>query len=486
MILDVVQKSTHIDVSYTTEDGKIGIEPVPLPLDGYRNWVICGASDPERDPEFNNIFGEPVKRLRGARFYDMNLTEFLSKRLPKELSDKLHASHLPEFFSVDIETEILDEFPDAESAKSRILVFTITAPNMATMVLSLKDKEHEIDDMRISQLVNDAMSKVGWGQHLNPSGNWRWINQTFDNEADMINHFLDLMRTTLHYIGGWNFFDYDWKYITNRCAILGLDLARSSPEYQIDYEGFPVHRLIHDYMELYASGAHDLDFESLSLDAISKIELKVGKLDYGGLSLKELYEKDYSKYLAYAIVDTILVQLIHKKCARSDSTFAMAEYLRIGIKSSVGAIAQADALCFEEMYINKTVYGLRKEQVEKEPYSGGFVKQPVRKYSNYPVGYDAKALYPNTMRSLNLSFENYIGKASSIEEKELYLSKGYIVTNLMNIYKNDKDYLYKRIQEKLANQRGMFQGLQNEIYLDALTMIDNYAESIGVKLKHND
>ncbi|AFF28103.1 gp105 [Sphingomonas phage PAU] len=486
MIIDIVQKSTHVDISHSTKEGKIVVTSVPLPENGYENWVICSENDPDKDPVFRNFKGEPVKRLPGARFWDLNLNEFVSKRLSPELDESIHSNYVPEMFSVDIETEIKDEFPGAEEAKTRILVFTITAPNMATLVLSLKEKAHEIDDSKVSQYIEEAMDKLEWGKQLRPSNGWQWVNQVFDTEGEMITYFLDLMRTTMGYIGGWNFHAYDWKYITNRCSKLGIDLGRSSPEHEIDREGYPIHRIVHDYMHQYQRSAYDYENESFSLDAVSQWELGIGKLDYGGLGLKELYEQDYSKYIAYAIVDTALVQLIHKKTARSEWVFAFGEYLRIGVKQANGSLAQADALCFEDMYVNNVVYGVQKQSVEKEPYEGGFVKNPVRKYCDYPVGYDAKALYPNTMRSLNLSFENYIGKAANDTEAKAYLQKGYIVTERNNVYKNDKDYMYKRIQEKLANQRAQFQNLQNDIWTNALSVLDSEAERRGIKLKKHD
>lgn len=485
MIVDIVQKASHIDVSHTTQDGKIVISAVPLPPEGYQNWIICGANDPYRDHKFTHITGEPVKRVRGAKFWDLNLNEFISKRLSPELDERLHSMHMPSMYSVDIETEIIDGFPLPEEAKTRILSFSITAPNMKTIILSLDDKKHELNDDMITYWVNKALEGLTWGKKHIPETGAVWVNKTFPTENAMIEYFFYLMREAMAYIGGWNFKEYDWKYIVNRCAKLGIDVEKGSPEYAIDRETYPIHRIIHDYMEHYKKGAVNADFESYSLETVSQYELGVGKLDYDGLSLKELYERDYSKFIAYAIVDTILVQLIHKKVARTDWVFNMANYMRVGSKAVEGALVQADALCFEEMYVSGQVFAGMKGEVTKEEYKGGYVKQPVRKYSDYPVGYDAKALYPNTIRSLNLSFENYIGKASSPEEARIYLEKGYIVTERMNVYKNDKDYLYRRIQTKLADQRAKFQEIQREIWEVTMKQVEEEAKRRGLTLhKH--
>lgn len=500
MILDIVQKSTHIDISHSTKEGKIEITSVPLPPEGYENWTICGENDPNKNTQYRNIMGEPVKKIKGSKFYDLNLVEFVSKRLPPDYMDLIHGSTIPNMFSVDIETEIIDEFPGAIETKTRILCFTITAPNMATMCLSLKDKAPEIDDSQVSYWINKALEGLTWGKDLisSPTTGWAWVNQTFDTEVEMIMYFLDLFRSSMGYIGGWNFLEYDWRYITNRCNLLGIDISRSSPEFEIGKEtlsdmigqppvpGEPIHRIIHDIMAHYIVAAGDAPLDSYTLDAVSYYELGVGKLDYDGLSLKELYEQNYSKYIAYAIVDTILVQLIHKKTSRTDWIFSFAEYLRIGVKATAGALAQADALCFEDMYINNLVYGYIKPTVEKEEFTGGFVKLPIRKYSNYVVGWDAKALYPNVKRSLNLSWENYMGKAANEEEKQKYLGKGFVVTERNSVYRNDKDYMYRRIQEKLAMQRGKFQGLQAEIWTDVLPLFTAEAERRGIKLKKDD
>lgn len=211
MIIDVKQKETCVQVSYTDEKGGISLADIPLPEEGYKNWVICDNLDPDKDPNLKNWSGESVKRVSGKKFEDLNLHEFLQIRAPKDYLDKIHGFNKPNLFSVDIETEITDDaMPDAETAPNKILSISITAPNLATVLLSLKGCNMD----NALKIVNDEMKKCG-SKHTYVA---RQI--VFDSERDMLEYFCTKIRDIFHVIAGWNYKSYDNQYIKNRCKKL--------------------------------------------------------------------------------------------------------------------------------------------------------------------------------------------------------------------------------------------------------------------------
>ena len=76
----------------------------------------------------------------------------------------------------------------------------------------------------------------------------------------------------------------------------------------------PCHTLILDMMDVV--GSFDMVImpikESLSLDYIASESIGMNKIKYDG-DLQKLFETDYSTYVFYNAIDSILVQLIDKR-----------------------------------------------------------------------------------------------------------------------------------------------------------------------------
>lgn len=477
MLIDVVQEKTFVKVSYVNEKGQIELDNLALPPEGYTKWVICDDDDPDRDKEFKNYDGQSVKRVPSYRFEDLNLTEFLTKRIPKEQQDKLFAFHKPNGFSVDIETEITDDaMPNADTAPNKVLSISITAPNMATIWLCLKepnvDKVNEIlQSTEVWKYCQDRKIKLPW----------KYI--VFDNEYDMLVFYCQMIRKTCHLTFGWNFTGYDWKYITNRCIKHNISWEKlTSPEETADRDRIPTHRLVIDYMQAYKAGSRgNSSLLSYSLDSVAEYELGLHKLDYP-MTLKELYRDDFNRFCAYALIDTILVQLIHKKTNKIDVLFNMAYYTKVPFKSSDGNIAQTDALQFVEMYNNHEIYADVKEVGVKEKYEGAFVKAPVYHEVDFPACWDAKSLYPSTMMTYDISPENYIGKCKA-SEVDMLRKRGFFVSDKLSVYKLvPGGGSFKRLESKLMKERKIYKSAMLDIWDRILPMLEKEGKRRGIEL----
>ena len=359
--------------------------------------------------------------------------------------------------------------PQAETAPNDILTISITAPNMATIILTTK--EPNVD--KVQEILNETPV---WEYCRERKIELPWKYIYFPNEREMLIFFCQMVRKNFHLIFGWNFTWYDWKYITNRCIKLSIPWEKlMSPEEKADNDRIPIHRLVIDYMDAYKAGSRgNSSLLSYSLDSVAQFELGLNKLDYP-LTLKELYLQDFDRFIAYAIIDTILVQLIHKKTNKIDVMFNMAYYTKVPFKSSDGNIAQTDALQFVEMYAQNQVYADVREVGTKEKYEGAFVKEPVYHECDFPAAWDAKSLYPSTIRAYNISPENYIGPCKPHEVAKLR-EKGFFVSEKLSVYKNSEDGSFKRLESKLATERTIYKTAMLHIW-------DNFIPKVEKELK---
>lgn len=471
MIIDVKQKDTSVQVSYTNENGGISVVDIPLPEEGYRNWKLCEETDPERDLTKKNWDGKAVKKLPSKRFYDLNVHEFLQVGAPKEYLDLIHKLYKPNLFSVDIETEITDDaMPDANKAPTRILSISVTAPNMATVIMSLKDANMT----KVMDIVNEEMKPYAnkykfFARHI-----------VFSSEKEMLEYYLLKCRDTFNCIAGWNFLGYDQIYIKNRCKKLGINFNICSPIQELDRDGCPVHRLVIDYMEIYKENM-TRDLTSASLNSVSEYELGMHKLEYEQ-TLRELYRDDYDRFIAYAIIDTILVQMIHHKTNKVDLTYNMAYYTKISVKHASKNISLTDALIFKELWARGEVYADERREYDRIDYPGAFVKAPVVHEVDFPAGYDAKSLYPSSGLTMFISPDSYLGKAEPKDIPKLR-KDGFIITHRNSIYKKDRQYIFPKMWGDLRTERDTYKGCMYQIWQNAEGKIEAEAKRRGIELK---
>lgn len=468
MLIDAIHRGNALEVSYICPDTKCIEVKRLIPPKGFSNWAACSEEDPARDPHIRNYDGGHVKSVPAKRFNDLGLLEYLSKRLPEDVGELLHAYAIPDFYSVDIETEIINEMPKADEALTRILSISITAPNMHTIVLTLKPVESA---ERVYSIVNAHLASYG--------GVYPVRIKPFETEVQMLTDFCDFMRRAMHCHGGWNYLGYDWPYIYNRCRRLGVPIEKASPVGEINKENMPTHRLIVDYMELYKDSTIGKYLTSFSLNAIAYHELGVTKIENED-GLKYLYNNKYDEFIAYNAVDSILVQLIHKRSSRIDGLLNMAYYTRMPVSKITGPIALTDALMFEEFWRDgKVMASLPPKQAVRE-FAGGYVKAPVRNVVNYPAVIDVASLYPSIMQAFNISPDTYMGKCRPTEASG-HRAAGRVVTHNNTVYRADKPSVFKRIQAGLKTERGKYKKAKANIWENLFVALEGEMVARGLK-----
>jgi DNA polymerase elongation subunit (family B) len=306
----------------------------------------------------------------------------------------------------------------------------------------------------------------------------------------MLKHFVTVIIPKVTCIAFWNGYRFDWQYIYNRCVrLFGLQetrnmLYKASPTGEIGNISYadpgqstvkipaPLHVGILDYMELVKQYDYILrPYESYSLDWVSEHAVNANKIKYEG-TLQQLYEKDTEWYYFYNAIDSLLILLIHYRLKCLESPCAVSSVTLVPLMAAMGQIALTTANVFEEFYNDnkKVVYDRDEIDRVKIPYEGAFCGAVPGRYS-WTVCDDFASLYPSQIRTCNFSFENFIQKTepSNIpgfrdvkipwteEELEKFRQdKNYFVSNQGHVYKNDKDYAFKKLQKRLKQNRDFY------------------------------
>ena len=422
--------SRKLVASYVDKSGDIKLK--------YYDWenpmkyVTCEENDPQRHPSFKSWDGKNVKQIEVDRPDRYAIYEFLDS-LPQDEQDELFEYNLPKIYFIDIETEIVDGFPEAadikdaegnvtkEGASTQVLSISIVYDDKI-ILLGLKDMPEDMQD-RIHKNTNKYFEKFG--------ADYKFKYVKYDDEFDMLYAFFHKMTPKMPIMTGWNFLNYDWLYLVNRSRKVTkwmdgreyrINPAESSPLKRMnkiwgtEFE-VPMHRMIFDYMQLYEICDTSIKVkESSSLDFVSSKLVGVDKIKYTG-SLQKLYEDDFETFMYYNAVDSVLVQKIHEARNYISIIYAISSLSRIKIVDVVSQMNNALAsLAITEGVLRGKFRELDNIVLFKEGKSdgdatlaGGWVKDPIVGMNRWCVTYDFASLYPTTQRQFFIAPENFVG-----------------------------------------------------------------------------
>ncbi len=242
----------------------------------------------------------------------------------------------------------------------------------------------------------------------------------FNSEAKLLAFFLhryEIISPTI--ITGWNTDYFDMPYLFNRIRnVLGDKSAkRLSPikivydvergkDYSIKIAG--VSQL--DYLQLYKNFNYNEE-PRYTLDAISKKELKRGKVEYKG-SLDNLFREDIDKFIRYNVSDVELVVALDQKLdfielARGICHKSHVAYEEI-YKSSRWLDGALLTRCRKGGLVS--VATLKDSATDAGQAEGAFVKLPKPGIHKFVYDLDLESEYPNNIKSLNISPETKWGR----------------------------------------------------------------------------
>lgn len=270
----------------------------------------------------------------------------------------------------------------------------------------------------------------------------------FDDEISLLESFVNYwINLYPDIVVGWNSESFDIPYIVNRIKnMLGETvLFKLSPVYNLVknpvFEKFNKRTNITtfkiqgvsliDYLPLYKKFAGSSK-QSFKLDAIAKDELDLGKFDYydiGYESMEEFQKKDFTTFVQYNMIDTVLVRLIDKKMGfinlmRNICNISLTEYEAIyqAIPHILGALTVQARINGVKFLTDANKDKDRQHQEEEDDYGyqGAFVfPTKAGYYNNRITSMDFNSLYPNVMMTVNISPDTKVGKLLSDNWKDI-------------------------------------------------------------------
>lgn len=448
--------SKKLVVSYVDKSGDIKLK--------YYNWdnpmkyIACEDSDLQKHPTFKSWDGKSVKQIEVSHPDRYATYEFLDS-LPESEKNEIFEFNLPKIFFIDIETEIVDGFPEAadvldqdgnvtkEGASTQVLSISIVYDDKI-ILLGLKEMPEDMQQ-RIKDNTNKYFQKFG--------ADYKFKYIKYDDEFDMLYAFFYKMIPKMPLLTGWNFLKYDWLYLVNRSR--KLSKWTNGKQYKIDpsvssltkrmnkiwsteFE-VPAHRMIFDYMQLYEVCDTSIKVkESSSLDFVSNKLVGVEKIKYNG-SLQKLYEDDFETFMYYNAVDSVLVQKIHESRNYISIIYAISSLAQIRIvdvvsqmNNALGSLAITEGVLRNRFRKMDNIVLFRDEKGDAEStIAGGWVKDPVVGMNRLVCCYDFASLYPTTQRQFFIAPENFIGvedpkkKGFCDNGREIDLSKHVLCVN---------------------------------------------------------
>jgi len=437
---------------------------------------------------------------------EFDILEFMYE-LPKDLNSVMHAQYFPKLYTFDIETEISSEFPDPDKAEQKVTAISLVGPDLSCIVYGL----HKLNEQQIALFRKRYLDWINENEFardfVKATGKEpKVLYQYFATEEEMLTHFFTVIIPKIACLAGWNSYGFDWLYLVNRITrLFGKNIAynmirKSSPTGEIKQYSWeevggvkkrcpgPCHSIILDYMQIVKDYDYILrPYESYSLDWVGNAAVKAHKIKYEG-TLQDLYERDPEWYYFYNAVDSLITMLIHYKLKSIESPCAVSSVTLVPLQAAFGQVALGTANVFEEFYNQgqKVVWDYDSIERTKIPYEGAFCGCVPGRYE-YTVCFDFASLYPSQVRTCNLSFENFyenkvgpdsFGRYTTLKWTEADLEKfrqdpNYFVTVMGNVYKNDKDYAFRRIQANLKVLRDKYKYTGQRIESELLVEIDN-------------
>ena len=512
MIIDRTfnRKNQKYTISYLDKNGNRAIWQKYLHHWATYEYDDKGLYDTWNGRKCNKIFKDSTQYLPN----EFDQLEFIYQ-LPKDLLDELGAPRFPRVYFTDIETEIGNGFAYAELAEERVNLISIVGPDLSVLVLGLKDMNDEQKELLRKRYMEYLMTNEFARNLINQKKfQPKVLYQSFhDDEKAMLKHWFIRIVSKVGCLCGWNYWAFDWQYLTNRLiklfgkyeAMRILKLASPIGELsKISWSDIggkkhslpsPAHCMIWDYMELVKKYEFSLrPYESYSLDWVGEHGIGSNKVKYKG-SLKDLYLNDWDKFVYYNAIDSALGELIHYRFKCVESPCASASVTLIPAMKALGQVALTTANLFKEFYNDNkhVVYEYDAIDRTKVPYEGAFCGAVPGRHE-YCVCDDFASLYPSTVISLNLSPESIVenkvgpdsfGRYTTVPWTNADLDRfrkdpKYFVSVNGTVYKNDKQYAFARLQARQKKLRNTHKYLGWNLDAQLLPELDRL-----IKIKEN-
>lgn len=385
MLVDFSYNGNYLAVSYINKNGYIDFEHFRYKP---KKYIECDESDPDKVEGLKTWDNKPVAQIdvkyanRYSILYHLDETNEVKKIGDDTFlkRDLIFEHNMPKIFYMDIETEIVDGFPDQHSARTRVLanswVYNDGEQDYGQM-LGLKPLS-DASINKIERSVNKYFEKFG--------ADFKIKYKQCKDEDELLNiTFKSISKMPV--LTGWNFTEYDWVYLVNRYVnkYISKNLKyKKETKQELEKQALgelanllggrnlvaewnsktqsntgvlmPEHMLIVDYMDLFAKYDTKIKIkETNKLDFVAEKILGLKKIAYEG-SLQDLYENDFEKYMFYNIVDVILVKYLHETCKYMDIMFAISSMANIKVTDVFSSVRTTEGVLRRDFKENGIVF----------------------------------------------------------------------------------------------------------------------------------
>ncbi len=379
-----------------------------------------------KDPKgkFNSIYGDPVSRIvckntkelrkemainSSRQLYESDINPIfvcLSENYLNADAPKLNVA----FFDIEVDFDPERGYASPDDAFMPITAIAIHLQWLDTMIcLAIPPKKVKMEDAK--EMVKDFPNTM-----------------LFDNEADLLDTFLDLIQEA-DVLSGWNSEGFDIPYTVNRVTkVLSKEDTRRFCLFNLfprrrEFEKFGresttydfVGRVHVDYLELYRKYTYE-ERHSYRLDAIAEYELGERKTQYEG-TLDQLYNNDFKTFVEYNRQDCALLDRLDKKLKFLDLANTLAHENTVLVQTTMGAVAVTEQAIINEAHRRGFVVPNRTKMNERESNegaAGAYVAYPKEGLQDWIGSLDINSLYPSAIRALNMGPETIIGQLRPI------------------------------------------------------------------------
>jgi DNA polymerase elongation subunit (family B) len=397
-------------------------------------------------------FYDQYKSIPEYKIYGMNRYQY--QYIADEYKDDIRWNKdYIKIFTLDIETECENGFPDPDTAKETIICITV--------------KNHS----------NKQILTWGTGDFIAKKSNVTYIK--CQNEKHLLLEFLKFWcKNHPDILTGWNVRFFDMPYLMNRMRYLfdNDTINKMSPWNYVNADRVQMGQnnkqywnilgvSILDYFELYRKFTY-VRQESYKLDYIGKVELGEQKLENPYDTFKEFYTKDYQKFVEYNIQDVELVDKLEDKMRLIELCLTMAYDYKVNYNDVYSQVRCWDTLIYNHLRKKNIVIPPREDHEKSTQYEGAYVKDPQPGLHEWICSFDLNSLYPHLIMEYNISPEMFVGvepRAVGVEnflaEKlNLNFAKDKDVTIAPNgaMFKKDKQGFLPELMEKMYTDRVVY------------------------------
>jgi DNA polymerase elongation subunit (family B) len=374
---------------------------------------------PDAKGKFTSIYGDPLTRVvcKNTKDFRKEVAINNSKELYESdinpvfvhLSENYLNQDAPKlnicFFDIEVDFDPERGYSTPEDAFMPITAITVYLKWMSKLItLAMPPKGMKMEDA--VKLVSDIPDT-----HL------------FDNEADMLETFLDLIQEA-DIISGWNSEGYDVPYTVNRvtrvlskedtkrfCLWGQLPKKREYEKYGKSAVTYDFHGRVHlDSLELYRKYTYE-ERHTYRLDAIGEMEIGENKTIYEG-TLDQLYNNDFHKFIVYNRQDTLLLNKLDDKLKFIDLANKLAHECTVLLQTTMGAVAVTEQAIINECHRRGFQVPNRQKRDDNADNSaaGAYVAYPKEGLQDWIGSLDINSLYPSAIRALNMGPETIVGQ----------------------------------------------------------------------------